>query len=410
MTKPSDDKHIAWQGNYSGKDIIIENRNLSSVYKTFEPSTSSTHYYRPSVTGLDADKASVVWHDSSALKIRVASYDPSGTGWSSSVFGSGGYNVTTSVKNPHGGSLAKVMWTAGTASPYTMVLSLPSLSKPLEKYGDPEQTGEPLALDHSRELVIRNVNGDEFIALNIARSSVYLASQDTQRVEFIPVADTANYSIEEILSFLESEPFSVLPDANTLETAVTLTGSNTVRLLGDAEMTVEITDAVTGEVVSALRTFALGDLANGDPVVDTVMADLAALRGRALKLKARFDGIRFGSRTLTGAVIERSTERSGQELLEKIPVRTPERLLLAQNYPNPFNPSTVIRFEIPKDNMVTVRIYDILGREVRTVVNEFLKAGAHEARFDAHGLATGIYFYRVEVGGSSIVRKMLLLK
>ncbi|GEM_PF-4824263 len=84
--------------------------------------------------------------------------------------------------------------------------------------------------------------------------------------------------------------------------------------------------------------------------------------------------------------------------------------LLEQNYPNPFNPSTNIRFQIPTDGNVTLRIYDILGREVVTLVNEKLTAGEHEVMFDASKLASGVYLYRIEAGNYTDIKKMLLIK
>jgi hypothetical protein len=92
----------------------------------------------------------------------------------------------------------------------------------------------------------------------------------------------------------------------------------------------------------------------------------------------------------------------------------PTAYSLEQNYPNPFNPSTVIRYAIPQDGLVTLKVYDITGREVTTLVNEQKSAGTYEARFDARengkSLASGVYFYRVQAGAFSEVRKMVLLK
>jgi hypothetical protein len=88
----------------------------------------------------------------------------------------------------------------------------------------------------------------------------------------------------------------------------------------------------------------------------------------------------------------------------------PAALALEQNFPNPFNPSTRIRFSLPSAGMVSLRLCDLLGREVRTVVREHRDAGRHEITFDASGLASGVYFYRLEAGGGALTRKLLLLK
>jgi 1,4-alpha-glucan branching enzyme len=83
---------------------------------------------------------------------------------------------------------------------------------------------------------------------------------------------------------------------------------------------------------------------------------------------------------------------------------------LSQNYPNPFNPSTVIQYQIPQPGKVTLKIYDMLGREIRTLVNEFQQNGSHSITFDASHLSSGVYFYRIQSGSFIETKKMLLLK
>ncbi len=84
--------------------------------------------------------------------------------------------------------------------------------------------------------------------------------------------------------------------------------------------------------------------------------------------------------------------------------------MLLQNYPNPFNPSTMICYALPTDGLTSLRVFDILGRVVAVLVNEFEQAGVHEVRFDASSLPSGVYVYRLDFGRKSIVQKMLMLK
>ena len=89
----------------------------------------------------------------------------------------------------------------------------------------------------------------------------------------------------------------------------------------------------------------------------------------------------------------------------------PFEFTLAHNYPNPFNPSTTIQFTVPKDGRAVVRVYNILGQEVATLLDRDLVAGVyHQVVFDASRLASGIYFSSVEFDGKRITKKMLLLK
>ncbi len=88
----------------------------------------------------------------------------------------------------------------------------------------------------------------------------------------------------------------------------------------------------------------------------------------------------------------------------------PTRYELSQNYPNPFNPVTKINYAIPKQGLVTLKIYDILGREVLTLVNEVQEAGYYSFDFDASSLASGVYFYKLTSGTFSDVKRMVLIK
>ncbi len=88
----------------------------------------------------------------------------------------------------------------------------------------------------------------------------------------------------------------------------------------------------------------------------------------------------------------------------------PAGFALGQNYPNPFNPATTFSFSIPESEHVTLEILDILGRRVTVLVDETLEAGHHEVPFDASGLASGVYLYRLAAGENRAARKMILLK
>ena len=83
---------------------------------------------------------------------------------------------------------------------------------------------------------------------------------------------------------------------------------------------------------------------------------------------------------------------------------------LSQNYPNPFNPSTSISFSLPQSSFVTLRVYDVTGKEVASLVNEFKNTGNYSVNFDASKLSSGIYMYRLSSANTSISKKMLLMK
>ncbi|MBK8129936.1 MAG: T9SS type A sorting domain-containing protein [bacterium] len=88
----------------------------------------------------------------------------------------------------------------------------------------------------------------------------------------------------------------------------------------------------------------------------------------------------------------------------------PREFALAQNYPNPFNPSTVIEYSLPRDGEVDLAIFNLMGQRVATLVNGKMTAGSYRADWNAESMATGMYFYRLQMGSEVLTRKMLLMK
>ncbi len=97
-------------------------------------------------------------------------------------------------------------------------------------------------------------------------------------------------------------------------------------------------------------------------------------------------------------------------LSEEVTVGIPGKYSLNQNFPNPFNPETIISYQIPSDHNVLIKIYDISGKEVLTLVNEYEVAGSYEIKFNGSNFASGIYYYQIEAGEFKATKKMLLVK
>lgn len=106
-------------------------------------------------------------------------------------------------------------------------------------------------------------------------------------------------------------------------------------------------------------------------------------------------------------------ERYGEETGSGILARSEKTVALLQpelsNYPNPFNPTTTLKFILPAASDVTLRVYDILGREVATLVNDRLEAGEHKVSFDASRLASGVYLYQLQAGNFAETRKLTVI-
>jgi hypothetical protein len=128
---------------------------------------------------------------------------------------------------------------------------------------------------------------------------------------------------------------------------------------------------------------------------------------QAMNLVQDVNTIRGWAVSATGGIIVYN------ELITGISINSgpvPENYALSQNYPNPFNPTTKINFMLPKSGMVTLKIYDILGSEVATLVNENMNAGSYNIDWNAGGLSSGVYFYRLQTGDFVDTKKMMLIK
>lgn len=108
-------------------------------------------------------------------------------------------------------------------------------------------------------------------------------------------------------------------------------------------------------------------------------------------------------KTLIGNLSERSADVSSEDNFKKI-------FSLNQNIPNPFNPATKINYQIPNDNFVSLKIFDVSGKEVKTLVNNFQKAGSYNVSFDGSSLSSGIYYYKMISGDFVSIKKMTLIK
>lgn len=119
-----------------------------------------------------------------------------------------------------------------------------------------------------------------------------------------------------------------------------------------------------------------------------------------------------GSTSLFGGWSAMTTVKynQGTTSVEEQKTTPPQCYWLSQNYPNPFNPSTTVRYRLPKTSIVTLKVFNVSGQEVATLVKGLRNAGLHEVQFDASRLPSGVYIYRLETGGFSQSRKLLLLR
>ena len=138
-----------------------------------------------------------------------------------------------------------------------------------------------------------------------------------------------------------------------------------------------------------------------------------------LRLKDKMDTLGIESVVLTpsytGGITDSATSFLVKHLRESGPTavredRLPSEFFVHQNYPNPFNPATVIAYGLAKEGHVTLKVFNIVGQEVTTLVNMEQTAGVHQVQFDAVNLPSGVYFYRIQAGAFVQTNRMLLVK
>ncbi|MGA9295622.1 MAG: PQQ-binding-like beta-propeller repeat protein [Ignavibacteriaceae bacterium] len=151
-------------------------------------------------------------------------------------------------------------------------------------------------------------------------------------------------------------------------------------------------------------------------IVDNNLAVFGNLDGEVFTLKLNSSGLnKMTANKYEWPTFKGNNKRTGNksEVLTGINNENSSEVKdyrLAQNYPNPFNPSTIINYEIPKSGLVTIKMYDVLGREVSTLVNEVKIQGRYSVKFDGSNLASGLYFYRITSNNFTETRKMMLMK
>jgi hypothetical protein len=152
-----------------------------------------------------------------------------------------------------------------------------------------------------------------------------------------------------------------------------------------------ITVVLVPLISSSAQTIVIG---NGASIVVQLGADLCA--GQV--------GNIFGD--LSGDGTE-----CGMPVLVELEVELiPTEFALYQNYPNPFNPGTLIKYQVPEKSFVSIRVYDLLGKELATLVNEEKSAGSYDVNFDAGQLSSGFYIYTIKAGNFTSTKKMILMK
>ncbi|MHB1050655.1 MAG: T9SS type A sorting domain-containing protein [Bacteroidota bacterium] len=245
---------------------------------------------------------------------------------------------------------------------------------------------------------------------------------DGETIEFKEKHDTLDIDSESLLNeYLTTNPF-VLTNSSNFQYSIQYGFTDSVAIAnvlsenGSISFKVELIDDATGQVIGSFDeiTYTPVNLYQYNKtgyVVNTEGIGTKTVRLR-LVVNSNIEGSQYA---LNNAVSSESVVLLGKQYSKKKTVSYKGTLAvddyaLDQNYPNPFNPITTISYALPQDGLVILKIYDALGREVSTLVNEFKQTGRYAASFDASKLSSGVYIYKLTSGKYTATKKMMLIK
>lgn len=242
-------------------------------------------------------------------------------------------------------------------------------------------------------------------------------SVDNQQINFREIEDSIQISTRSVLNdYLVSEPFVVSDNSSfaySVQYGINDSVSAVNSLTGNlyVNFVVKLIDENTSEILSEFDNITY----NAENVYQynniSYQVNTQGLGNRTVRLKLVVDNNFSSDYSLSKIYSDESA--LGKKNFKEININGNSLFTtyeLNQNYPNPFNPSTTIKYQLPKDGMVTLKVYDILGAELATLVNEEKLAGKYEANFNASSLASGVYLYKLQANEYISVKKMVLIR
>jgi hypothetical protein len=241
---------------------------------------------------------------------------------------------------------------------------------------------------------------------------------NNQNVGFVDVENTMQVEdIKQLNNYLISNPITLL-DNSTLSCTVIygITNSEYTILKGNDTVyfSLDVLDASSGKLLGNIKKVAFNKTNLSAFEEAEYKLDFGNLTGtKSVRLKITASNNFNGNCLLTESytdMIHRGLSKTNIEHIFFDEILSVTEYELGQNFPNPFNPSTKISYQIPKAGLVTLKIYDLLGKEIATLVNEQQNEGRYEVKFDASLLASGVYIYKLQAGDFVFSKKMIILK
>ena len=240
---------------------------------------------------------------------------------------------------------------------------------------------------------------------------------DQTTINFTELTDETTIGNEtELNSYLTTEEFTINNNSDLtfsvrFGTVDSVTTANSLNDNDYVRFRVELVDAATNELLGTFSSveYTKTNLYQYNNIGYSVNTD--GIGNKKVKIRLSVEDNVEAEYTIAQIIADETilgkTNYTEISYLGELSVETYE---LAQNYPNPFNPETVIYYQIPESGEVSLKVYDMLGRELRTLVNQTQNQGRYEVKFNARDLASGVYIYRLQVNDFVTSKKMMLIK
>lgn len=386
--------HVAWDAediNSPGTRVIVHRKGS---FRAFYNEYSILQYQsqnKPSISGLSDAAAWVVYQNSSGYGVWKMHYNGSYWDGSYGTYVSQGCNPQISV----GYTQARYLWTQGSAPPYQIELGTSALSK----------SG---GWHYARSVNVLGPDAKSSITFTLNAMKLVHKGGVIEEAQYeFPSMDTTALTYSNAMNRLESAKFIIGEDVDSIVVEYSITGINTESLQGQKGPQLEIllTDHSTLQQTTLMPkdVAAINPIRDGraDGMVSFVVP--ASLRGKNVSIGARFCGLADTS-SLTYSIGHIYSYTGAPGSLKEVGSQTqsqvslPKTYSLDQNYPNPFNPSTRMDFALPRDGMVSLVLYDVLGRTVARLADGMYAAGRHTATWAPGAeVASGVYFARLVV-------------
>ena len=230
-------------------------------------------------------------------------------------------------------------------------------------------------------------------------------------IKYLKLKELNKYLLSEPFAIGESSGFLFTDDAGFMDTK---TAADALGKNGNIKCKIELVDDVTNKVIGLINeteysaaNLPQGNISNYSLNTDGIGKKTARVK---ITISSNLEDLQGVYVSEYGTMDKAELAKSAAKTLD---LKNPDMITsynLEQNYPNPFNPSTMIKYQLPMTSEVSLKVYDILGKEVATLVNRTQAAGRYEVRFDASQLSSGVYIYRIKSGEYTATHKMLLLK